>query len=53
MSNGGPNLWANIASRKAGGRAMRRAAEARAREELSGLSVPAAKKLIRRKKGKK
>lgn len=52
MSNSGPNLWANIAGRKGGARARKRAAEAQARKELSGLSIPAAKKLIRRKKGK-
>jgi hypothetical protein len=52
MSNSGPNLWASIAGRKGSQRALKRAAEAKARKELEGLSGPQAAALLRRKKGK-
>lgn len=45
-------LASQYQKRKAGGRALRRAGEAEARREM-GLSVPAAKKIIRRNKARK
>lgn len=48
-----PRLLAQkLEQRRAGGRAVRRAAEAMARKEM-GLSVPAAKAIIRRNKARK